>query len=311
VTLGDPRGIGPEVVGRAALRFREERPDVELVVLGARAGLPENFPLPVEDTAPREGDPMDTDLAAGRASLNAIRQGVELCLQGETDALVTGPVHKPSLHAAGARFPGQTELLQALTGVPRTGMLMATEKCRLGGPLRILLATTHLPLRDVPALLTSGLLVDQVLLLDRSLKKGWGLATPRLALCGLNPHASDGGLFGDEEARILAPAVDRLRGLGVAVEGPFPADTVFLRQLEGKADAVVVPYHDVGMAVFKTLSFGEGVNVTLGLPFLRTSPDHGTAFDLVGTGTADASSTLSALRLATRIGTGNRKAGNI
>lgn len=219
-------------------------------------------------------------------------------MEGGADALVTGPVHKPSLHIAGARFPGQTELLQSLTGVPRTGMLMAAERSRLGGPLRIHLATTHLALREVPTTLTRELLVDQIELLDQSLRTVWGLTSPRIALCALNPHASDGGLFGDEEARILSPAVDRLRERGVQVEGPFPADTVFLRQVEGRADAVVVPYHDVGMAVFKTLSFGEGVNVTLGLPFLRTSPDHGTAFDLAGKGEADPSSTLAALRLA-------------
>ncbi len=289
------------MVARAAADFLREAPAVRLRVLGATATLPAGYPLEVEETAPEAGARW-SDLEAGKASLEAIRRGVALCLEGEADALVTGPVHKPSLHAAGARYPGQTELLQALTAAPRTGMLMASERSRWGGPLRILLATTHLPLRGVPALLTTELVVDQVELLDRSLREGWGLPTPRIALCGLNPHASDGGLFGDEEARILAPAVDRLRERGVEVEGPLPADTVFLRQVEGRADAVVVPYHDVGMAVFKTLSFGQGVNVTLGLPFPRTSPDHGTAFDLAGTGRADASSTLEALRLASRLG---------
>jgi 4-hydroxythreonine-4-phosphate dehydrogenase len=289
------------VVAEAAGRFLRDVPEARLRVFGATATLPDGYPLAVEDTAPEAGAPR-SDLEAGQASLEAIRRGVALCLEGEADALITGPVHKPSLHAAGARYPGQTELLQALTGAPRTGMLMATEESRLGGPLRILLATTHLALRDVPALLSVELLTDQVELLDRSLKRGWGIPAPRIALCALNPHASDGGLFGDEEARILTPAVARLRERGVDVEGPLPADTVFLRQVEGRADAVVVPYHDVGMAVFKTLSFGEGVNVTLGLPFPRTSPDHGTAFDLAGTGRADSSSTLAALRLAARMG---------
>ena len=301
-------------MAKAALLFRAERPEIELVAFGARSGLPSDFPLHVEDTGtpsasrlPTTGSrSADSDLTAGRASLEAIRQGVALCLQGRADALVTGPVHKPSLHTAGARFPGQTELLQSLTGVPRIGMLMAAERSRLGGPLRIHLATTHLALRDVPTTLARDLLIDQIELLDQSLRQIWGLSTPRIALCALNPHASDGGLFGDEEARIFAPAVNRLQECGVVVEGPFPADTVFLRQVEGRADAVVVPYHDVGMAVFKTLSFGEGVNVTLGLPFLRTSPDHGTAFDLAGKGEADPSSTLAALRLAAGIETVSR-----
>lgn len=282
---------------------------MELRGFGSRAGLPPDFPISIEDVGPNALGGGDADRAAGRVSLEAIRRGVEFCLRGEADALVTGPVHKPSLHAAGARFPGQTELLQSLTGAPRVGMLMATEASRAGPPLRVLLATTHLPLREVPEILSEALMVEQIRLLDGALRWGWEMDAPRIALCGLNPHASDGGLFGDEEARILAPAVRRLRDMGVQVEGPFPADTVFLRQLEGKADAVVVPYHDVGMAVFKTLSFGAGVNVTLGLPFLRTSPDHGTAFDLAGSDRADPSSTLAALRLASRIG--GREAGNI
>jgi 4-hydroxy-L-threonine phosphate dehydrogenase PdxA len=182
------------------------------------------------------------------------------------------------------------------------GMLMCAETTRLDAPLRVLLATTHLPLRQVPEVLTSELLEEQGALLAESLSEGWGIEEPRIALCALNPHASDGGLFGDEEARVLAPALEGLRNRGVAAEGPFPADTVFLRVLDGEFDAVVVPYHDVGMAVFKTLAFGRGVNVTLGLPFVRTSPDHGTAFDLAGTGRADPGSAVEALELAVRVG---------
>jgi 4-hydroxythreonine-4-phosphate dehydrogenase len=181
------------------------------------------------------------------------------------------------------------------------GMLMAAEETPLGGALRVLLVTTHLPLRAVPDALTPERIEAQLRLLHRALATGWGIPAPRIALCALNPHASDRGLFGDEEARILEPAVARLRDQGLRVEGPFPADTVFLRALRGDADAVAVPYHDVGMAVFKTLSFGGGVNVTLGLPFVRTSPDHGTAFELAGTGRADPASALAALRLAARL----------
>ena len=311
VTLGDPRGIGPEVVPRAVRHLLEDRADVRIVVLGPDAGSDRSFHPPIAGpNVSFEGvGSFDGSLrSAGAVSLDAVRRGVELALAGEVDGLVTGPVHKPALHAAGASYPGQTELLQALTGVERVGMLMSSESTRVGsGPLRILLATTHLPLRDVAARLTPELLEDQVRLLSDSLRDGWGIADPRIALCALNPHASDEGLFGDEEAKIFAPAVHNLRALGVNVTDALPADTVFLRIVDGQADAVAVPYHDVGMAVFKTLAFGRGVNVTLGLPFPRTSPDHGTAFDRVGTGTADHTSSLEALRLAVRLAGRSRR----
>jgi 4-hydroxythreonine-4-phosphate dehydrogenase len=179
---------------------------------------------------------------------------------------------------------------------------MASERTRLGAPLRVLLATTHLPLREVPAALTTDRLVSQSRLLHSELRTRFGIAEPRIALCAFNPHASDAGLFGDEEARVYAPALERLEGLGV--RGPLPADTVFSRAIDGEFDAVVAPYHDVGMAAFKTVSFGTGVNVTLGLPFPRTSPDHGTAFDRVGTDRIDPSSMLEALLLAHRLTSG-------
>jgi 4-hydroxythreonine-4-phosphate dehydrogenase len=177
-------------------------------------------------------------------------------------------------------------------------MLMAAEHTSADGPLRVLLATTHIPLAAVPAALTAHLLVEQATLCARSLRERWGIAAPRLALCALNPHASDGGLFGDEEARVYGPALAELRTRGEDVTGPMPADTVFVRALRGEFDAVVAPYHDVGMAAFKTASFGRGVNVTLGLPFVRTSPDHGTALDIAGRGSADASSMIEAIALA-------------
>ncbi len=165
----------------------------------------------------------------------------------------------------------------------------------------MLLATTHVALSEVPRLLTTELLVAQTRLLDATLRRDWGIGEPRIALCAVNPHASDRGLFGDEEARVYGPAVDALRADGIGVVGPVSADTVFSKALSGSYDAVVAPYHDVGMAAFKTVAFGTGVNVTIGLPFPRTSPDHGTAFDLVGKGVADSSSTLEALRLAGQI----------
>lgn len=293
VTTGDPRGIGPEVV-RAALT-RLDRTGTEVHLLGLP--LPDTPADHVEVTGPFDG----SEASAGRVSLRAIERAVERITRGEADALVTGPIHKRALRAAGAAEPGHTELLQRLTGVSAVGMLMAAESTVVGGPLRVLLATTHLPLREVPERLTPAVLESGITLLDHHLRQWWGLPAPRLALCALNPHASDGGLFGDEESRIMEPVVARLRAAGVDVAGPFPADTVFVRALAGRHDAVVAPYHDVGMAAFKTAAFGRGVNVTLGLPFPRTSPDHGTAFDIAGTGAADPSSMTEALDLAIRL----------
>lgn len=298
VTLGDPRGIGPEVSFRAATALAE-RGEARLVFVGPPQlldGAPQGFPtVPVEAW---DG----TEEGAGRVSVLAIQTAVSMAMEGTVCAVVTAPVHKPALHRAGWRVPGQTELLQELAGAPAVGMLMAAERTRLGGPLRVLLATTHLALRDVPAALTTDLVVTQASLLHEALQSGWSIPSPRLALCALNPHASDEGLFGDEEERILLPAVRQLRADGVDISPPIPADTVFGRALSGAFDAVVAPYHDVGMAAFKTASFGSGVNVTLGLPFVRTSPDHGTAFDLAGRpGTADPASMTEAILLALRL----------
>jgi 4-hydroxythreonine-4-phosphate dehydrogenase len=298
VTLGDPRGIGPEVMLAALRRFSEETAGAPTLVLGAGSG-PEDLPPGASFLSTGGFD--GTRKRAGEVSLEALREGVGRCLSGSCRALVTGPVEKGALWEAGAHVPGQTELLMALTDAAEVGMLMASESSLVGGPLRVLLATTHVPLRRVPDLVTENLLVGQTRLLDRALRLGWGIPEPRLALCALNPHASDGGLFGDEEARVMAPAVQRLQDMGTRIHGPLSADTLFRRAASGEFDGVVAPYHDVGMAAFKSLAFGGGVNTTLGLPFPRTSPDHGTAFDLVGTGKADFRSALEALRLAHRL----------
>ena len=301
ITLGDPRGIGPEVTFEAVHALLAEDPDAQVVLVGPGELCTTHHRAP---TCPTHAiEPWDGSAAgAGRVSALAIEAAVAMATDGSVGAVVTAPVHKPSLHLAGWTVPGQTEMLQQLTGAESVGMLMAAERTRLGGPLRVLLATTHLALRDVPAAVTVDLLVQQASLLHRSLRDDWRIASPRLALCALNPHASDQGLFGDEEARVMTPAAEQLTRVGIDVSGPLPADTVFGRALGGDFDAVVVPYHDVGMAAFKTAAFGTGVNVTLGLPFIRTSPDHGTAFDLAPEyGQADPSSMLEALRLARRL----------
>ncbi len=292
VTLGDPRGIGPEVMPRAALDLGPGLPSGTIVLLGPDGMDPGVGPY--RSVGRWDG----TQAGAGRVTADAIRLGVEMAREGAVGALVTGPSHKPALQEAGWKVPGQTEMLRALAGVAEVGMLMCAETTALGAPLRVLLATTHLPLRDLFKHLTAELLASQTRLLARSLMEDWAMARPRLGLCAVNPHAGDSGLFGTEEREIYAPVVEELLREGLQVQGPLPADTVFHRALEGELDAVVAPYHDVGMAAFKSVAFGRGVNVTLGLPFIRTSPDHGTAFDIAGTGRADPGSAREALRLA-------------
>ena len=271
VTLGDPRGIGPEVVRKALA----SPIDAEIRLVGS--------------TEHGAGSRL-SEGEAGRISGAAIAEAAGLALAGEVDAIVTGPVHKRALHAAGYRYPGVTEFLAHLAGDVPVAMMLATDK------LRVVLVTTHLPLRDVAATLTTDRVVQAGRITADALHRWWGITAPRLALCALNPHAGEGGLFGDEDDRVLRPAAATL---GAA--GPLPADTVFVKALRGDFDAVLAPYHDVGMTAVKVAGFGSGVNVTLGLPFIRTAPDHGTALDIAGTGKADAGSMRAALELAVRL----------
>ncbi len=243
---------------------------------GSRKHL--QFPLP----APRSLLPEQ----AGKIAGEAVTEAVRLALAGDVDAIVTGPVHKHALHLAGFRYPGLTELLSHLAGDVDVAMMLAT------GALRVVLVTTHIPLKDVAAQVTSDRVVRCGRITERALRDWWGIAAPRLAVCALNPHGGESGLFGDEDERVLAPAA---RTLGAA--GPLPADTVFVRARKGEFDAVLTPYHDVGMTAVKVAGFGTGVNVTLGLPFPRVAPDHGTALDIAGKGVADPGSMRAALQL--------------
>ncbi len=295
ITLGDPRGIGPEVMPPAAQALIDTKGKDSFLLIGPEGmdpGLGVYHPV-----SPWDG----TEAGAGRVTAEAIQAGVRLAHEGEVGALVTGPSHKPALRAAGWNVPGQTEMLKALSHASAVGMLMCAEETQLGPALRVLLATTHLPLRDLFQHLTTELLVTQSVLLSEALRRDWRMENPRIGLCAVNPHAGDGGLFGDEEVRIYGPAMRQLQERGIDALGPLPADTVFFRALSGDLDAVVAPYHDVGMAVFKSVSFGRGVNVSLGLPLIRTSPDHGTAFDIVGTGKADSGSAQEAAALAYKL----------
>lgn len=276
VAVGDPRGIGPEVV-RKALRQPLDA-DVRIVGGGGWEG---------EDGTSRA---TPNELDAGRAAAQGIEAAARLALAGEVDAIVTGPVHKHALHTAGYRFPGITEFLAHLAGDVPVAMMLTT------GRLRVVLVTTHLALRDALATITTDRVVQAGRIATDALNRWWGVAAPRLALCALNPHAGEGGLFGDDDERVLRPAAETLDAAG-----PLPADTVFVRALRGEFDAVLAPYHDVGMTAVKVSGFGTGVNVTLGLPFIRTSPDHGTAFDIAGKGIADAGSMRAALELAVEL----------
>jgi 4-hydroxythreonine-4-phosphate dehydrogenase len=298
VTLGDARGIGPETAAAAARQFRAAAPH-HLTFIGPAGTGAEAASH--EFIAVGAVPPRSDAASAGRLAGQAIDMAIDLALSGAVDALVTAPIDKAALHAGGYAFPGHTEMLASRCGIADVVMMMAAERTVLGGPLRVVLATTHIALAQVPVVFTIDRLVNQTRITAASLRGEWGISAPRIALCAFNPHASDGGLFGDEEARIYEPAREALRREGWDVAGPIPADTVFLRAARGEFDAVIAPYHDVGMAAFKTASFGQGVNVTLGLPFPRTSPDHGTALDLAGRGVADASSMLEALTVAARL----------
>jgi 4-hydroxythreonine-4-phosphate dehydrogenase len=291
VTLGDPRGIGPEVVARA---LGEAPLAADVVLVGPddqMGGIPARSRLSVGEWGHDVGRGDDARAtAAGLLSVRSIERAVWLARAGEVDAVVTGPVEKRALHLAGYRFPGVTELLSHLTGNIPTAMMLTA------GQLRVALVTTHIALREVPLRLSAEGVVAVGRITATALARWWGLTAPRLAVCALNPHAGEGGLFGDEDERILRPAAELL---GAA--GPLPADTVFVRALRGEFDAVLAPYHDVGMTAVKVAGFGKGVNVTLGLPFPRTAPDHGTAFDIVGQGIADTGSMRAALELATQL----------
>ena len=224
----------------------------------------------------------------------AVTRAAELCAEGRADALVTAPIHKAAIRKAGYDFPGHTEYLAHLTsGTPV--MLMAA------GSLRIAVLTTHIPLRNVPDAVSVGSVQNMLVRLHRGLQSDFGLPSPRIALLGLNPHAGDGGAIGNEEGIYLLPAITLALSRGVNVEGPFSADAFFGRQAHKQYDAVLACYHDQGLIPFKTLAMGGGVNVTLGLPIVRTSPDHGTGFDIAGRGIAEPDSMIAAIRLAARI----------
>ena len=285
ITLGDPRGIGPEIVGKA-LQHAEIASLIAGGALSTRIVGPRGTTVPVNDAIGTWVAGAGSPAQAGRLAGWAIERAVQLVREGGADAIVTAPIDKAALHAGGFDYPGHTEMLGALTS-SNPAMMLASER------LRVVLATTHIALRDVPAAVTQEAIARAAETTRKGLQTAFGISDPRLALCALNPHGGDQGRFGDEDERILVPAA---RACGIA--GPFPADTVFVRAMRGEFDAVIAPYHDVGMTAIKVASFGSAVNITLGLPFVRTSPDHGTAMDIAGQGIADESSMVRAILMA-------------
>ncbi|QPF75227.1 4-hydroxythreonine-4-phosphate dehydrogenase PdxA [Roseateles sp. DAIF2] len=325
LTMGDACGIGPEIAAAAWLGTAE-REDLCLVgdvgVLRralaqrglslplARLGdlaelgrLPPNC-LPVWQPDGLPADLLDCpqgriDARAGRAATLCIEAAVAAIRAGAAAGLVTAPLHKEALHAAGVGYPGHTEMLQALAAaadgaLPPVRMMLANEE------LRVVLVTIHVALREAIELLDIERVLQTIRISDAALRR-FGLAAPRLAVAGLNPHAGEGGLFGREEIEIIAPAIESARAEGIEASGPYAPDTIFMRARKGEFDLVVAMTHDHGLIPVKYLGVEEGVNVTLGLPFVRTSPDHGTAFDIAGRGIADPSSMRAAIRMARRL----------
>jgi 4-hydroxythreonine-4-phosphate dehydrogenase len=279
MTVGDPAGIGPEIAAKAAADSRVLAV-CEPVIYGPASGA--TFAPGV----------LSAD--AGRAAYDAICSAVRDAQSGQVAAIATAPVNKLAFARAGLPWKGHTDLLAHLTGSARVAMMFWS------APLKVVLATVHVPLADVPRLVTLEVLTNVIDLTARELPR-FGIPSPRLALAGLNPHAGEEGLLGEEDARVLKPAVEAARQRGVDISGPFPADTLFVRASRGEFDAVIACYHDQGLIPVKLLAFGESVNVTLGLPIIRTSVDHGTAFDIAGQGVADPSSMVAATLLAARL----------
>jgi len=311
LTTGEPAGIGPEIAAAAldgaadAGLHAEIDADVTLIgdegLLRARAaavGRTLRAPvLHVPLAAPATPGRIDTRNA--RYVLATLDAALDGCRDGRFDAIVTAPVHKGVINDAGIAFTGHTEYLAQRGGAARVVMLLAGATPH--GALRVALATTHLPLAAVPAALSQAGLVATLRILEHDLRVHFGLTAPRIAVTGLNPHAGEGGHLGREELDVIAPAIAQSRAAGIEVHGPLPADTVFVPDVVRHYDAVLAMYHDQGLPVLKYATFGHGVNVTLGLPFIRTSVDHGTALDLAGSGRADAGSLRAALRLAAEL----------
>jgi 4-hydroxythreonine-4-phosphate dehydrogenase len=325
ITLGDPNGIGPEVALKALAQkgIREICQAVmvapisllksNVALTGASLILTESngdfdrqidfeneiMVLNFEDDFQIEHGKVTAD--AGRAAGRSLEIAIQLASQSKVDAIVTAPLSKESLNLAGYPYPGQTEFLAEKTGAADVVMVLLSQNFRVG------LATTHCAVKDVAEKLSREHILRKLTILHEDLRTRYRIAEPRIAVCALNPHAGEAGLFGDEEIRIIAPAISDAREAGIAAVGPFPADTLFARVDQQKFDAYLAMYHDQGLIPLKLKSFGRAVNYTAGLPIIRTSPDHGTAFDIAGKGVADPGSMMEAIKLAVELATHSQK----
>jgi 4-hydroxythreonine-4-phosphate dehydrogenase len=306
ITTGEPAGVGPELTVAALAQADARWPCVKFSVLadrdlmaeraGASSWLSGNGSIEIEHHALSvPALPGKLDAANGRYVLGLLDTAIDGAISGRFDAIVTAPLQKSTINDAGVPFTGHTEYLAERTHTPRVVMMLAGTGER---PLRVALATTHLPLKDVSAALTVDGIVETLSIIHRDLKAMFGLARPRILVTGLNPHAGENGYLGREEIDVITPALLRARALGIDAPGPYPADTLFQPRYLKDADCVLAMFHDQGLPVLKYATFGEGINVTLGLPIIRTSVDHGTALDLAGTGRADPGSLIAAIDTA-------------
>jgi 4-hydroxythreonine-4-phosphate dehydrogenase len=327
VTMGDPAGIGPEVILKAAAALAGKQDSPALVIIGdldamretarrLRGNLPElcewhagegcfdtarGLPvLKVGKLAPSSTRPGHPTRAGATAAFGYVCEGARMALRGELDGLVTAPINKEWLNRAGHHFPGHSELLAEIAGARRWRMMF------VGRQLRVALVTVHVGLARVPRMLTRSTVFDTIRLLADHLRSQLSIARPRIVVLGFNPHAGENGLFGDEELKVIAPAVRRAQGVGIDASGPVAPDTAFISHRRNFGfDGAVAMYHDQGLIALKTLEFDHAVNLTLGLPFVRTSPDHGTAYDIAGSGAANASSMIAAVAYAARAARGH------
>ena len=292
ITMGEPAGIGPEVALGAFAALGGKIGSHPLKLVGDADIFAAQKAAVIATSARVQAAPGKPASANARAVIEAIEIAVQACRDGEAAAIVTAPIHKAVLAGAGFGFPGHTEFLASLTGARRAVMMLASDK------LRVVPLVIHVPLAMVPGLITSARIEETAEIMLAALKRDFGIASPRLTVSGLNPHAGEDGVLGGEEEAIIAPAIAALKAKGHRVIGPLSADTLFHDEARKQYDAVLTMYHDQGLIPIKTLSFWDGVNVTLGLPIVRTSPDHGTAFDIAGTGKADSRSMIAAIRMA-------------
>ncbi|KMQ81142.1 4-hydroxythreonine-4-phosphate dehydrogenase [Candidatus Burkholderia pumila] len=303
ITTGEPAGVGPELTAVAlAHEVRKRWPEARFVVLGDRDLLQQCGLASAGDGIEIEHHALAVPVEIGKLNaangcyvLNLLDVAIDGTLDGRFDAIVTAPLQKSTINDAGVPFTGHTEYLAERTNTPRVVMMLAGSSEK---PLRVALATTHLPLKDVSAALSIDGLVETLQIIDHDLRAHFGLARPRILVTGLNPHAGENGYLGREEIDVITPALERARALGIDAPGPYPADTLFQLRYLKDTDCVLAMFHDQGLPVLKYATFGEGINVTLGLPIIRTSVDHGTALDLAGTGRADAGSMIAAIDAA-------------